>query len=62
MTQDQAYGMLVLFGIVAVMYVRSREVSGWQATVFTFFGFSLACTGPGYLVVWILHFIFGAFK
>lgn len=62
MTSDQAYGMLLLLGIVAVMAVRSREVSGWQATVFSLFGFTLALTAPGYAIIWVLHVIFSAFK
>lgn len=62
MTQNQAYGMLVFFGIIVVMAVRSKDVTAWQALVFSLFGFSLALTGPGYLVIWILHFVFSSVK
>lgn len=62
MTQSQAYGLLVILGIVVVMYVRAQYVNGWQAFVFTLFGFTLALTAPGYVVIWLLHWVFGLFN
>jgi hypothetical protein len=51
--------VVLVLGIITVLIVRAREVPWWQAALITLFGFYLAASPAGYVVLIIANGILG---
>lgn len=58
---DAPIPLVVLFGIVATLLVRSHDVKTWQATVIGLFGFYLASTPAADTVSTVVDWLLGGF-
>ncbi|MDG9704830.1 hypothetical protein [Streptomyces sp. DH37] len=53
--------LVVIFGLVTVLLVRSRDVRPWEAVVVALFGFYLALTPVGWAVLGAVEWLLGGF-
>ncbi|WP_269853487.1 hypothetical protein [Streptomyces sp. RPT161] len=51
----------VIFGIVTLLLVRSKDVKFWEALCIGLFGFYVALTPMGWAVIGIVNWLFGGF-
>lgn len=61
MSEKAAFPMLVLFGIVTVMLVRSRDIKKWEAACVGLFGFYLGQTAAVYMIDEFVKWVFARF-
>lgn len=53
--------LVVVFGLVTVLLVRSRDIRAWEATVVALFGFYLALTPVRWTVQAVVDWLSGGF-
>ena len=61
MTTTSAMPLVVVFGIISVLLVRSRDVKTWEATVIGLFGFYIALTPIGWTVIGLVNWVLSGF-
>ena len=58
---NTAMPLVVIFGVITVLLVRSRDVRAWEASLIGLFGFYLAMTPVGWAIVAVVNWLLGGF-
>ncbi|MDJ0341389.1 hypothetical protein QMK19_15140 [Streptomyces sp. H10-C2] len=53
--------LVLIFGIITVLLVRSRDMRPWEASMAALFGFYLALTPMGWAVIATVNWLLGGF-
>ncbi|MFC4608957.1 hypothetical protein ACFO9E_14185 [Streptomyces maoxianensis] len=61
MTEEAAIPFAVVFGIITVLLVRSRDVKAWEAVMVGLFGLYLGQTSVIFTVEGLVTWIFSGF-
>ncbi|MGP3922293.1 hypothetical protein [Streptomyces sp. 8N616] len=61
MSASAAMPLVVVFGIITVLLVRSRDVKAWEAVLIGLFGFYTALTPIGWAVVGVVNWVLSGF-
>ncbi|MEU4999723.1 hypothetical protein [Streptomyces sp. NPDC021622] len=61
MTEEQALPMVLFFGLVTVLLVRSREVPWWVAVLIGLFGLYLGQTPAVFMISELVNWVFSRF-
>jgi hypothetical protein len=56
-----AMPLVLIFGVITTLLVRSRDMRAWEATMAGLFGFYLAMTPVGWFVVAVVNWLLGGF-
>ncbi|MFI1966935.1 hypothetical protein ACH429_22955 [Streptomyces pathocidini] len=62
MSTGVAMPLVVVFGIITVLLVRSRDVKAWEAVLIGLFGFYTALTPIGWAVIGIVNWFLSGFS
>ena len=62
MSEEAAIPFALVFGIIAVLLVRSRDVKAWEAVMIGLFGLYLGQTPVIFTVDGLVTWIFSAWK
>lgn len=61
MSEGTALPLVVVFGVITVMLVRSNNVRWWEATVTVLFGVYLALTPAVFMITDLVQWIIARF-
>ncbi|MEU6850621.1 hypothetical protein ABZ901_11925 [Actinacidiphila alni] len=61
-SEPASLSLVVVLGIITVLFVRSREVPWWQATLIALFGFYVALTPAVYMVSELVQWVLARFQ